>query len=64
MSEKIARTLNETAARLSVSRRSIYREIEAGRLRAVKIGGRTMILAEDEVAYLTSRPQVRHADAP
>jgi len=40
----------------NVSRTTIYNEIKSGRLKAKKLGGRTIITAEDERAWLDSLP--------
>jgi len=45
-------TLKEVAARLQVCRRTLEREINAGRLRAVKIGRSVRILECDLQTYL------------
>lgn len=39
----------------------VYAEIKAGRLRAVKAGGRTLILRRDAEAWARSLPEMRAA---
>jgi excisionase family DNA binding protein len=62
--EPLAYTVHE-AKRVAagISRTTLYEEIKAGRLRAVKRGRRTLILAEDLRAWLASLPAIieRHA---
>jgi excisionase family DNA binding protein len=53
-------TVDEAAARLRVSTKTIYREVQCGRLRAARIGGRRSLrfLSEwlDSYAIATSKP--------
>lgn len=44
--EKLAYSVKEACAVSSLSRTTIYTHIAEGRLRAVKVGGRTVIPAE------------------
>jgi excisionase family DNA binding protein len=44
--EKLAYSIREACVASSLSRSSIYAHISAGRLRAVRIGGRVVIPAE------------------
>jgi predicted DNA-binding transcriptional regulator AlpA len=53
-----ARSINQTAADSGTSRATIYREIKARRLRAKKIGDRTIILPDDFDAWLQSLPDM------
>lgn len=41
------RTVDQAAARALVGRRTIYKEIAAGRLRACRVGGRRKLLLKD-----------------
>ena len=50
--EKIALRINETVAVSGLSRSTIYELLKAGKLRAVKIGGRRLILRQDLQALL------------
>lgn len=43
---KIAYSIKEAASASSLGRTSIYTHIASGRLRAVRVGGRTLIPAE------------------
>lgn len=44
--EKLAFSIREACAASSLGRTSIYAHIAAGRLKAVRLGGRTLIPAE------------------
>jgi len=57
----MAYSVESAAEESSTSRDTIYRAIRCGDLRARKIGSRTVILAEDLRAYLTSRPAIKAA---
>jgi excisionase family DNA binding protein len=50
--EKIAYQIREAVALSGVSRSALYREISAGRLRAIKAGGRRLIRKDDLDAFL------------
>ena len=52
----LAYTIDEFAVRLGVSRRKIYDEIRAGKLKAKKLGSRTLITAPHAQAYLDTLP--------
>ncbi len=53
--ERDAYPLTEVANRMGgVSIRTVYNYIYAGQLRAVKIGGRRMVLKEDLAAFLAN----------
>jgi hypothetical protein len=54
-------TVKEFGARYRLGHTKIYEEISAGRLRAVKCGSRTLILARDAVAWERSLPTVASA---
>jgi excisionase family DNA binding protein len=51
-----AMTVKEFSARYRLGHTKIYEEISAGRLRAVKCGTRTLILARDAAAWERSLP--------
>lgn len=53
-SHKLAYTINEFCAATGVGRTSIYEEIAAGRLKAIKAAGRRIILHQDGEAWLRS----------
>ena len=44
---RLAYGVNEAAASLDLSRRSLYGLIEAGMLRTIKIGGRRLVPADE-----------------
>jgi excisionase family DNA binding protein len=56
--EPFAITVDEAAALGGPRRAKLYEEINAGRLRAVKMGRCTRILVSDFQAYLTSLPAI------
>jgi len=61
--EKLALSIEEAVAASGVGRTMLYQEIRSGSLPTKKVGRRTLILTEDLVAWLHSRPgrmQVRH----
>jgi len=47
-------TVPEVVARLRVSRRQVYRLMDAGRLRYVKIGRRTFVKSSEIEAFIAS----------
>ena len=55
---KRARTVKQFCADYAVGRTLTYAEIKAGRLRAVKVGFRTLILHEDSEKWVRSLPEV------
>lgn len=52
---KIAYSIKEACHASSLSRSSVYNHIAAGRLKAVRVGGRTIIPAESLHALLSGR---------
>jgi hypothetical protein len=61
---KLAYSIGELAASGPVGRSTIYNAIAAGRLRARKIGRRTIVLDEDWRAFLTDAPIVTRSNSP
>ena len=57
IAERLADTIPEACARLRVSRSTIYLELKAGRLIAVKVRGRTLITLQEEARWLASLPK-------
>jgi len=53
-----ARTVKQFCADYGVGKTLTYAEIKAGRLRAVKVGFRTLILDGDSEAWVRSLPEV------
>jgi hypothetical protein len=53
-----ARTVKQFGADYGVGKTLTYSEIKAGRLRAVKVSARTLILHEDSEAWARSLPEV------
>ncbi|MEJ0070745.1 MAG: helix-turn-helix domain-containing protein [Pseudomonadota bacterium] len=56
---KLAYRVSEVCWKTSMGRSSIYTAIKEGQLRAVKCGGRTLILAHDLDAYLGRLPAMQ-----
>lgn len=52
-------SVNEAVRRSSISRSKLYVELKEGRLKARKLGTRTIVLASDLSAWLTALPTVR-----
>jgi excisionase family DNA binding protein len=63
LSERLALRPLEAAAMLGISRASLYREMQAGRLPKRKAGGRTLIATEDARAWLERAAERRDAEA-
>lgn len=61
--EPLAYTVQTAAVVSDTSRTILYEEMKSGKLRAVKRGSRTLILAEDLQAWLHSLPAA-YAEAP
>lgn len=59
MNEPIAYSVEETRKVTGIGRTAIYEEIKAGRLRAVKRGRRTLILADDIRRWLEALPPIK-----
>jgi excisionase family DNA binding protein len=56
MNERIVYTVAEACARAGIRRTSLYKAIGAGKLRAIKNGRRTLILADDLRRWLFEMP--------
>lgn len=54
--DRLCVTIEEATRLLSVGRSSIYNEIKAGRLRALKLGRRTVIATTELRRYLDGLP--------
>ncbi|HYZ41926.1 MAG TPA: hypothetical protein VE687_15080 [Stellaceae bacterium] len=60
---KLAYSIGELADKGPIRRSSIYNQIASGRLRARKIGRRTVVLDEDWRAFLASAPVMAAANS-
>ena len=58
MNEKRAFSITEVCASANLSRTTAYHLMKAGSLRTVKVGRRTIVLAEDLEKFLGSLPSV------
>jgi excisionase family DNA binding protein len=58
---KYAHSVEDAARIASSGRTTVYEEINAGRLKARKVGRRTLILDEDLRAWLASLPVMKGA---
>jgi excisionase family DNA binding protein len=56
ISRPVANTVAEVLRRVGISRTKFYQEINAGRLKARKIGSKTVVLEADLQAYLDGLP--------
>lgn len=62
---QLAYTISDVEKRACIGRTLIYSEIASGRLKARKVGRRTVILDGDLLAWLKALPALRPAtDAP
>ena len=59
MPARRARTVKQFCADYGVGKTLTYAEIKAGRLRAVKVGFKTLILHQDSEAWARSLREVR-----
>lgn len=55
-SRPVANTVADVLRRVGISRTKFYQEINAGRLKARKIGSKTVVLETDLQAYLDALP--------
>jgi excisionase family DNA binding protein len=55
----IVLTIAEACAAARIGRTSLYREVKAGKLRAIKRGRRTLILLTDLRRWLQSSPAIK-----
>ena len=58
---RLARSVDEFSGATGIGRTKLWAEIAAGKLKARKVGTRTLILDEDGHEYLTSLPECGEA---
>jgi excisionase family DNA binding protein len=58
MTDQLAYSIAEACAVAGIRKTTIYKEIRSGELSAVKIGGRTVILADDLRCWLNGRAPI------
>lgn len=62
MTETLAYRVSEVARLIGVGRSKVFELIKAGDLPARKLGGATVILRSDLIAFLDSTPRTRHRE--
>jgi excisionase family DNA binding protein len=60
---KAAYSIHEFAQAVGIGRTQVFQEIKTGRLRAAKVGRRTIITAEAMTAWLASLNAATNSDA-
>lgn len=58
---RLAYGIEDFAAAAGLGRTTVYEEIASGRLKARKVGKRTLILVEDARAFLSGLPELQAA---
>jgi predicted DNA-binding transcriptional regulator AlpA len=56
LGDDLALDIDDVVKKTTISRTKVYEEIKLGRLKARKIGRRTIILADDARAWLAASP--------
>jgi excisionase family DNA binding protein len=56
MQEQVAYSVNSFCEKFDIGRTKFYEELNAGRIRARKVGTKTLIPADAAVAWLSSLP--------
>jgi excisionase family DNA binding protein len=56
LSRREAFAVGEFCARYGICRETFYQEVRRGRLRAVKLGAKTLVLKSDADAWVASMP--------
>ncbi len=59
--DRLAYSINDFAEKSGIGRTTAYAEISVGRLRAKKLGSRTLIPADVARAFIASLPDVKAA---
>ncbi len=59
--QRLAYSITAATEAVSIGRSTLYKEISSGRLKSLKIGGRTLIAAEDLTAWLDTYRQSARA---
>ena len=60
---RLAWGVDDFAATIGIGRSKVYEEIRDGKLRAKKLGARTLITADAAAAYLANLPDMPAAEA-
>lgn len=60
-SEPLVDRVPDAAKRLGLSKTGLYAQIKAGKLRAVKAGGKTLITRADQEAWVASLTELKTA---
>ena len=63
MRQRLASSIDDLSEETGLGRTKIYEEIKAGKLRAVKCGGRTLVLHEDRERWLSRLKPMEAANA-
>ncbi len=62
--ERLAYSVGDLSEAAQIGRTKAFAEIASGRLRARKIGRRTIVLAEDLADYLAALPEASASEGP
>ena len=52
-------TIDEACMRLRCGRTTIYKHLDSGRLEAIKVGGKTLILHDDLIYFIKCSPKYK-----
>ncbi|MEI7668573.1 MAG: helix-turn-helix domain-containing protein [Pseudomonadota bacterium] len=60
MTDKKAFSVNEMLATLPIGKTTLYKAIKSGKLRATKLGKKTLFLAKDVSDFLEALPSLKN----